>query len=139
MVEFVDGVVGRRHQQRSSTGFSFDPPAGDRGGAHAVLGAAVDTAVVVVQLGDVGVAAAESEAGVAFPVVVEAVDSVEFDGVVGVDEQAEHAASADGGELHWVADQHDSPSPPVGERSEFGELGRGGHAGFVDDEGRPGR
>ncbi len=69
-----------------------------------MLGAAVESAVVVVQLGDVGVAAAKSEAGVAFPVVVEAVDSVEFDCVVSVDEETEHAAAADGGELHRVAD-----------------------------------
>ena len=137
VVEFVDGVVRRCHEECGPAGFSFEPPAGDRGGAHAVLGATMQPIMEVVELGDVGVAAAESEAGVAFPVVVEAVDSVEFDRVVGVDEEAEHAASADGGELHRIADEHDPPSLQVGERSEFGELRRGGHASFVDDQRRP--
>jgi hypothetical protein len=91
---------------------------------------------MVVQLGDVGVAAAQSEAGLAFPVVVESVDSVEFDSVVGVDEETEHAASADGRELHRIADEDDSPLLPIGERCELGELRRGGHSRFVDDEGR---
>ena len=125
-------------QERRSTRLAFDPPAGDGLRSHPLLGSAVEAAVVVVQLGDVGVAATESEAGVAFPVVVEAVDSVEFDGVVGVDEEAEHAASADGGELHRIADEDDSPLLAVGERCEFGELRRGGHSRFVDDEGRAG-
>ncbi len=136
MVEFVDGVVGRRHEERCPAGFSFHPPAGDGGGADVVLGAAVEAVVVVVELCDVGVATAESEAGVAFPVVVEAVDPVEFDGVVGVDEEAEHATSTDGGELHRVADEDDSPALSIGQLCEFGELLGGGHAGFVDDERR---
>ena len=57
--------------------------------------ASVESVVTVVHLGNLDVAPSEAEAGVAFPVVVEAVDSVEFDGVVRVDEQLEHAASAD--------------------------------------------
>ena len=64
--------------------------------------------------------------------------AVEFDGVVSVDEESEHAASTDGGELHRVADEHDAPSLPVRERREFGELRCGGHAGFVDDHRRAG-
>jgi hypothetical protein len=45
---------------------------------------------------DVDVAAAESEAGVAFPCIDEAVDAVELDRAECVHGEAEHAASADG-------------------------------------------
>ena len=91
-------------------------------------------AVVVVDVGDVDVAAAQPEAGVAFPVVREAVDPVELDGVEGVDQQPEHAAPADGGELQRVTDQRDPPAPDVGQVGQLGELGGGHHPGFVDDD-----
>ena len=76
---------------------------------------------------------------VAFPVVGEAVDLVELDGAVGVDEVVEHAASADGGELHRVTDQGDAPASVVGEGGEVVEAVGGDHAGLVDDHGRSGR
>ncbi len=98
----------------------------------------MEPTLVVVDLGNLDLATTEAEAGVAFPVVVEAVDSVEFDGVVRVDEQFEHAASADGGELERVADEDDAPLLLVGKRCEFGELRCRHHPGLVDDDGRPG-
>ena len=42
-------------------------------------------------------------------------DAVEFDGAVGVDEVAEHAGAADGGELQGVTDQGEAPAPGVGQ------------------------
>ena len=94
---------------------------------------------LVVDLADLDVTAPQSEAGVAFPVVVEAVDAVELDGAERVDEQSEHAAAADGGELQRVADERDPPALHVGEVGQFGELGGGHHPGLVDDDGRPDR
>ena len=90
----------------------------------------------VVEVEDVDVAAAESEAGVGFPCMREAVDAVELDRAERVDGEAEHAASADGRELQWITDKHDTPGALVGERGEFCEFGSGDHAGFVDDHRR---
>ena len=83
-------------------------------------------------LGDVDVTAAQSKAGFAFPVVVEAVDPLELDRTEGVDEQAEHAAAADRRELLRVTDEHDPPALDVGEVGQLGELGGRQHAGLVD-------
>ncbi len=60
-------------------------------------------------------------------------DTVEFDRAECVDEQSEHAAAADGGELQRVADQRDPPAFQVGQIGEFGEFGGRHHAGLVDD------
>ncbi len=90
----------------------------------------------VVEVDDVDVAAAESETGVAFPCMREAVDAVELDRAERVDGEAEHAASADSRELLWITDEHDTPGALVGERCEFRELGGGDHARLVDDHRR---
>ena len=81
-------------------------------------------------------ASAEPKRCGSLPLVGEAVDLVEFDRAAGVDEVLEHAASADGGELHRVADHHDSPRSVVGEGGELVELVGRDHSGFVDDHGR---
>ena len=91
-------------------------------------------AVVLVDVGDVDVAVAEPEAGVAFPGLVEAVDPVQLDGVEGVDQQPEHAAPPDGGELQRVTDQRDPPAVDVGQVGQLRQPGGGDHAGFVDDD-----
>jgi integrase len=70
------------------------------------------------------VAGAEAEAGLAFPVVAEAVDPVECDGTVAVDEVGEHAAPSDRRELAGIPDQDDSPSSPVGEPGQLLSNGR---------------
>ena len=98
----------------------------------------VDPMVLLVEVEDRDVAGTEAEAGFAFPRVGEAVDVVELDGAVDVGEESEHAAAADGGELAGVADEHDAPVVVVGEGGELGELGGGGHAGLVDDDGGAG-
>ena len=63
-------------------------------------------------------------------------DAVELDCSERVDGEAEHAASADGRELLWISDEHDTPGPLVGEGCEYRELGGGDHACFVDDHRR---
>ena len=83
------------------------------------------------------VASAELEAGVSFPLVFEAVDGVELDRAERVDQETEHAASADGGELERVADEGEAPALQVGEVGQLGELVGRHHAGFVDDHRRP--
>lgn len=55
-----------------------------------------------------------------------------------LDQVPEHAASSYGGELQRVADEHDTPVQVVGERGEVGELRRGQHSRFVDDDGGAG-
>ena len=45
-------------------------------------------------------------------------------GVVGVDQEAEHAAPPDGGELLRVADQHHPPAPDVGQVGQLGQTVR---------------
>ena len=74
-------------------------PGGDDLLFHLVEAAVVESSSSVV-FGEHGrVAVAETEAGVAFPVVAESVDLVEFDATVGVDEVDEHAAATDSREL----------------------------------------
>ena len=63
-------------------------------------------------------------------------DVVEFDGAVGVDEVAEHAAPADGGELAGIPHHHHPPCLVVGEAGEGGEFRGGDGAGFVHDHRR---
>ena len=85
------------------------------------------------KVGDAAAAVAELQAGVAFPMVVEAVDLVEFNRSQVVDEMFEHAASAHCGELARITDENDPPLVLVGEASQLGQSGRRGGAGFVDD------
>ena len=135
LVEPVDGFVGGGHQRDGLTGVAVRPPGVHRGAFHGVGGAAVQPAVLVVDVGDVEVTVAQAQAGVAFPRVVEAVDPVQLDGIEGVDQQPEHAAPADGGELQRVPDQHDPPAANVGQVGQLGQPGGGDHPGFVDDDG----
>ena len=135
-VEHGDDLVRRCHQQHLVAGLSVSPPRMDGVAFHLRGRAAAEALVRVVEVEDVDVAAAESEAGVAFPCIDEAVDAVELDRAERVDGEAEHAASADGRELLWITDEHDTPGALVGEGCEFGELGGGDHAGFVDDHRR---
>ena len=60
---------------------------------------------------------------------------VEFDGADGVAQFGEHAASADGCELVWVADEDEAPSMSFDVVDEVIEVGGVQHPGFVDDEG----
>jgi hypothetical protein len=80
-----------------------------------------------------GVAVSQLEGRGGLPVGGEAVDALQFVGAAGGAEFVEQAASADGLELVWVADQGEAPVVFGGERREPGE-GRGAdHAGFVDE------
>ena len=135
-VEHGDGLVRRCHQQHLVAGLPVAPPRVDRIAFHLRGPPATEALVRVVVVENVDVAAAESEAGVAFPCVGEAVDAVELDRAERVDGEAEHAASADSRELQWITDEHDTPRALVGEGREFGELGGGDHAGLVDDHRR---
>ncbi len=113
------------------------PPSGDDVFFHLVESSVVESASSLV-FGEHGrVAVAEAEAGVAFPVVAESVNLVEFDTAVGVDEVGEHAAPTDGGELAGVANKDDPPVAAVGKPSELCQLGGGSGSGFVDDHGGP--
>ena len=64
---------------------------------------------------DARIAGAETEAGLAFPVVAEPVDLVEFDTAVTVDEVGEHASPSHRGELVGIPDKDDPPAVLVGE------------------------
>ena len=136
-VEDVDGAIGRGAEQHGLTVVAAVPPSVEGLSVHSSGGAAVETSVAVVDVGDGGVASAEAEGGGTFPVVREPVDSVEFNSTAGVGEVFEHAASADCGELQGVADEDNSPGSVVGEGGEAMELVGGDHPGFVDDDGRP--
>ena len=61
---------------------------------------------------------------------------VEGDSEVGLagEDGGEGAAGADGVELVGVADEHDGGVGAFGGEEESGEVGVGGHAGFVDDD-----
>ncbi len=60
-------------------------------------------------------------------------DPVQLDRTEPVDEVGEHASPSDRGELARVTNEDYPPIVPLGEPGEFGELGGGGSAGFVDD------
>ena len=94
--------------------------------------------MLVVEVDHVGVSVSEAEAGLSFPGRIEAVDPVELDRSEGVDDVAEHAGAADGGELHRVTDQGEPPAPPVGDLDQLGKARGGDHGGLVHDDG-PGR
>ena len=93
--------------------------------------------MVVVEVEDLGVAPAQGQAGVALPLVGEAVDPVQLDGAVAVDEMAEHARAPDGGELQRVAHQRQAPAPGVGQLRQLGQLGGRDHGRLVDHHRRP--
>jgi hypothetical protein len=115
-----------------------DPGVSDAGGE--VVGVAgVHSVVVEVGVEGAGVAGAQGEGGVGFPAVGEAVDVLEVVGSAGAAELVEHAAAPDGLELAWVADEDQSPLLGLGESNESVEGVGADHAGFVDNEGRPGR
>ena len=61
-----------------------------------------------VDVGDGHVSSAQ--AGIAFPVVIKAVDAFELDRAEGVDQQSEHTVAANGRGLQRVADERDPPS-----------------------------
>ena len=139
LIQPFDGLVGRCHQRdRLGFGAARRPP-GDGGALHLIDGAAAEPAVGVVVVRDRHVAAAQAEAGGAFPFVFEAVDTLELDRAERVDKQPEHAAPADGGELEWVADERDPPALHVGELCQLGELRGRDHARLVDDHRRADR
>ena len=58
LVEAFDGFVGRRHQQALVAGLASFPPRGDAGSFHLIQGAAVESAIGFVHLGDSDVTAA---------------------------------------------------------------------------------
>jgi hypothetical protein len=63
---------------------------------------------------NVGLTEAELETGAPLPVMGEPVDLVEFNRAVSLDEVGEHAASAHGGELAGIPDQHHPPALLIG-------------------------
>ena len=64
-------------------------------------------------------------------------DASETVTTAGVDEVSEHPGPPYGRELMGVADEHDPPLLPVGQRGELREFGGGDHAGLVDQQRRP--
>ncbi len=134
-VEVDDDLGGGRHH-----GHAVAPGPGLRprlhlGLLHLAAGPAVDAPVLVVEVEGLGVAPAQAQAGVALPVVGEAVDPVQLDGPVAVDEVAEHARATQRGELQGVADQGQAPAPGVGQVGQLGQLGGRDHGRFVDHDG----
>ena len=139
LVETVDGVVGVGHQRHRLAPPPCLTPRLHDGCLHGVGGAVVEATVTLILAEHADVALAETPGGVGFPLVGEAVDVVEFDGTVGVDEVGEHAAPTNGGELAGITHHHHPPRLVVGETGKGGEF-RGGHgAGFIDDHRRPPR
>jgi len=67
-----------------------------------------------------------------FPVVAEAVDTVEFDATVGVDEHPEHPTPTDRGEPQGITHQRHPPRPALGESEQIGELAGAEHPCFID-------
>ena len=99
-----------------------------------------DDPVVVCVCVEAGrVAVSQFEGRGCFPVVVEAVDGVEFDGAPGGAEFGEHATAADGVELVRVTDQGEPPVVLVGEQCEAVEIAGGEHPRLIDDHGGAGR
>lgn len=131
-VEALDGLVGGGHEEDVVAGLAVSPPLRHGFAFDAIGGAAVEAALDLVGVNDGVVTAAELEAGVSFPGMAEAVNTVEFDGAEGFGEEPEHATPPDGGELQRVTDQHHPPSLHISEVGELGQLGGGDHAGLVD-------
>ena len=104
-----------------------------------VWGAVVEPTVTCVVDDHRQVASAESSGGVAFPVVGEAMDVVEFDGAVGVDEVSEHATPTHSGELAGIPHHHHPPCLVVSEKGEGSEFRGGDGAGLIHDHRRPRR
>jgi hypothetical protein len=101
------------------------------------LGAAVETTTPVIFGQRGGVSSSKPKTGLAFPFVLEAVDLVQFDGSIRVDEVSEHPSTSYGGELAGVADENESPILLISQSEQFAEFGGGGGGGFVDDHRRP--
>ena len=118
LVQHRDGFVGGCHQQHVIAGLTVLPPGVDGGSFHLSCRTAMQAIMRVVDLEDIDVALSETQACVAFPLVGEAVDAVEFDRPERVSEQPEHPAAADGGELQRVTDESD---PPLATISQDGE------------------
>jgi hypothetical protein len=97
------------------------------------LGASVETTTPVVFGQRGGVSSSEPKTGLAFPFIVEAVDLVQFDGSIRVDEMSEHSSASYGGELAGVADQDQPPVLLISETKQGSEFGGGGGGGFVDN------
>lgn len=93
-------------------------------------------ALTLVGVRDRRVTSAELEGRGALPVVGEAMDTVELDRTMSVDEHPEHPSTPDRRELHRVTDQRHPPPLLFGEVGEFGEFRGGEHPGFVDDHRR---
>ena len=84
---------------REHDGFAVDPgisPGAEGVAFHAGGGAAMEPTFEVIDIGDSRVASPKLKRCLAFPVVGEAVDLVEFDRAVGVDEVFKHATTANG-------------------------------------------
>ena len=137
VVDDVDVVVAGGCDRERRPHRLVLPPGVDDGGEVVVEGAGVDGAVLAVVVDDGGVTFAESEGGVGFPGVGEAVELVEFDGEPGGAEFVEHAASADGVELVGVADECEPPSESVCVVDELVKVRGVEHSGFVDHDRRP--
>jgi anti-sigma regulatory factor (Ser/Thr protein kinase) len=74
----------------------------------------MEATVTLILREDGDISGTEPSGGVGFPLVGEAVDVVEFDTTVGVNEVTKHAASTDGGELAGITHHHHPPRPLVG-------------------------
>lgn len=98
-VELDDDLGGGRHHGHAVAPGPRFPPRTDHGSFHLPPLPAMEPAVVVIEVEHLRVATAQPQAGVALPVVGEAVDPIELDGPVAVDEVAEHPRAPDRREL----------------------------------------
>ncbi len=119
VVESHHRFVGRRHHRCSLTPGSGLPPGGHDRLLHPPAAPAMNAAVVVVSGEHVRVSPTQLQACLPLPTVDEAVDTVELDRPVAVDEVAKHSRAPHRRELHRVADEGQSPAPAIGE---VGEL-----------------
>jgi hypothetical protein len=117
-VEVVDVLVGRRDDaDRAALGGEVGPALGDLADVS-VEAAGVDAAEEFVVVQGSWVAGAETEGGVGFPAVLEAVEVFEGVDASGGAEFVEQAAAAGGLQLAGVADEDESPADRFGELDE---------------------
>ena len=91
-IEPGDGVSAVGHQGHCLASVAGPLPCGDDLGLHLFEGASVEASPLLIFGKDARIAGVETEAGLAFPVVAEPVDPVEFDAAIRFDEVGEHAA-----------------------------------------------
>src|SRR5690606_20403627 len=96
LVEPVHGLVPVGYEHDFFVTLSGCPPCSNDPGLHLQAGPAVKSTLRLIRVDCSWVAMAESEAGLAFPFVMEPVDLFQFGRTVDVDKVSEHSASSDG-------------------------------------------